>query len=130
LVIIAVLGFIATGALALVLSHAWSNRHMASPDTIDALIAEATPIIQDIEAAKATTGQYPEQLEVGEWRYRMLRSGDDYELMRTHSHWVSSFNAILYSPDHDYRPVWYRLRFRKQKGWLYVVGAQDAYMEY
>jgi hypothetical protein len=130
-----VVGLVLAGATG---RHWWVWRHYYGVlADIDAAIAEASVMIAELERARSATGRYPGALPPangrarattigpGEWRYVPAIGGQDYELFCTHSHWVSSFNALVYSPDGLYDADWTSLRHRSRLGWLYVIGASD-----
>lgn len=135
---------IAVGVLLLVLTVAWfllpeywRYRHYYSVRKgIDAWIERAQPLLADLQRYKVENGAYPATLsDLGEnlnyaddeWEYTRLEDGVDYELFRTHSHWVSSFNGLAFSPDGVYRDAWTSVDYKRRSGWMYAIGAQSFY---
>lgn len=117
-------------------SEVWTFRHYYSVrGDIDDAIASAAPIIAALEADRARTGSYPTSVPqslvsathagVLDWYYVRSSNGMDYELYTPHNGWVSSFNALVYSPDKAYAADWLSLDHKYRRGWLYVIGGSD-----
>jgi hypothetical protein len=64
------------------------------------------------------------------WRYDLNETASDFELYRTHSHWVSSFNAFLYASDGTPRSRWDGLRTIEHGPYRYFIGAQHAEVDW
>ncbi|MFG0291962.1 MAG: hypothetical protein ACIAQF_04805 [Phycisphaerales bacterium JB065] len=102
-----------------------------SEEELGNLASQCHTVVQRIEEFELANGRLPMLLdEIGfadsPWRYDLNETAADFELYRTHSHWVSSFNAFLYASSGTPRSLWQDLRAIEYGPYHYFVGAQHV----
>lgn len=131
--ILAVLGVASLVAAVAGGTELWRFRHYyTNLGEADRVIAFGNTIVTSLEAERARDGLYPAALPAVapgspvEWTYARTRGGESFELRASLNHWVSSFDAVVYTPDGQYASHWTSLRDKHRAGWLYVCGASDV----
>jgi hypothetical protein len=128
--LLAVVGLSATGT-AIWVQTAWVSRHDPSLQELRELSSQLEIAVRRIEDDRQANGRYPSSrsddgMSENMWYYDVDPAGDSYELYVSHSHWISSFNALLYASSGTPRPRWEGLRMIRYGTYHYYIGAQNV----